>query len=199
MGTGWIMAIALKLSFHILLGLIRFMQSPNRFTIVTRKAVIYPVVIACISLAFFACKQQVTGIKKDLSTGLTSNYKNMEPEEVQLVMNDEVLNHTDVPIGEKFLIINKNVKGLAVRDGKVSVGCSLTISDQAGNKILDAADLFVGKDVFDKNDASNLKCTVTTGAPMEWEEKYDVVASFWDKYGDGKIVNKVTIRMIDIP
>ena len=33
----------------------------------------------------------------------------------------------------------------------------------------------------------------------EWEEHYKVKAGFWDKWGDGKIVNEVTIRMIDIP
>lgn len=34
---------------------------------------------------------------------------------------------------------------------------------------------------------------------MQWEEKYDVEAVFWDKNGTGRITNKVTIRMIDIP
>jgi hypothetical protein len=40
---------------------------------------------------------------------------------------------------------------------------------------------------------------VSTGKPMQWEEKYDVAVTFWDKFGDGKIENKVTIRSIDIP
>jgi hypothetical protein len=34
---------------------------------------------------------------------------------------------------------------------------------------------------------------------MQWEEKYDVAVTFWDKNGNGKIENKVTIRSIDIP
>lgn len=197
--TGWIMAIGLKLSFYTLLGLIQLIKVPRQFPPAARKAVLLPVTIAVVSFVLYACQQTVAGVKKDFTTGLTSSYKNMEPEEVQLMMNDEVLQHTDIPIGEQFLIINKNVKGLTVRDGKVSVGCALTITDKTGKKLLDAADLFAGRDVFNKNDASVLKCTVSTGEPMEWEEKYDVVASFWDKYGDGNIVNKVTIRMIDIP
>lgn len=199
MATGWLMAISLKLSFYLLLGLIQFVQSPSKYALVTRRSVIVPLLVVAVAILLFSCKQQSVGVKKDFNTGLTSNYKNMEPGEVQLVMNDEVLNHTDVPIGEKFLIINKDVKGLTQRDGKVSVGCSLTISDQSGTKLLDEADLFAGRDVFNPTDATNLRCTVTTGSPMEWEEKYDVVATFWDKYGDGKIVNKVTIRTIDIP
>jgi len=44
-----------------------------------------------------------------------------------------------------------------------------------------------------------LKCTVSTGESMKWEEKYNVAVNFWDKNGNGKIENKVTIRMIDLP
>lgn len=40
-----------------------------------------------------------------------------------LVMNDEVLNHTDIPIGEKFIVINDGVSGLVAKNGKVKVGC----------------------------------------------------------------------------
>jgi hypothetical protein len=53
--------------------------------------------------------------------------------------------------------------------------------------------------VFDAQDATYLKCTVSTGQPMAWEEKYTVQATFWDKYGDGRITNEVVIRAIDMP
>jgi hypothetical protein len=158
------------------------------------------VIILLLSAILFSCQaQSLAGIKKDFSTGLIATYKNIEPGEVLLVMNDGVLNHTDIPIGESFLLINKNIKGLIEKNDKVSVGCSLTISDKKGKKILEAADLFKGNDIFNKKDVAYLKCTVSTGEPMQWEENYDVLATFWDKYGTGKIVNKVTIRMIDIP
>ena len=65
--------------------------------------------------------------------------------------------------------------------------------------MLEAADLFSGKDVLPKENGRFLKCIVNTGKPMEWEENYKVVATFWDKYGSGKIVNTVTIRAIDMP
>ena len=59
-----------------------------------------------------ACKTPVrVGIKKDFNTGLTASYTGMEPEKVLLVMNDEVLNHTDIPLGENFLLINDGIKG----------------------------------------------------------------------------------------
>lgn len=152
--------------------------------------------------ALNACNESFggsAGIKKDLTTGLSSSYKNMEPQKVFLVMNGEELNHTDIPLGEKFYVINDNVKGLTEKDGKVSVGCSLQIIDKKGKVLLDETDLFRNADIFDRDSATVLRCGVTTGNPMQWEENYDVHVKFWDKYGDGNIENKVTIRAIDVP
>lgn len=139
------------------------------------------------------------GIKKDLNTGLSSSYTGMEPEKVFLVMNNEILNHTDIPIGESFLLVNDGIKGMEVKNGKVKVGCSLSVSDQQGKVLLNEKDLFANHDEFEEKDAKMLKCTVGTGAPMKWEEKYNVAVTFWDKNGPGKIENKVTIRSIDMP
>jgi hypothetical protein len=143
--------------------------------------------------------QTRVGVMKDFSTGLVTNYSGIAPEEVFLVMNDEKLGHTDIPIGESFMVINNKVKGFVEKDGKVSVGCSLVLSDKNGKKLIDEADLFQGNDIIDKDKADYLRCTINTGEPMEWEEKYDVLVTFWDKYGKGKIENKLTIRAIDIP
>lgn len=162
------------------------------------KTVSIALVAAIILLS--ACNTHVSvGIKKDFSTGLSSSYTNMEPEKVMLVMNNEVLNHTDIPLGESFLVVNDGITGLQPKNGKVRVGCSLTLSDQKGNVLLSEKDLFEGHDEFEEKDAKMLKCTVSTGEPMKWEEKYNVAVTFWDKNGTGKIENKVTIRSIDIP
>ena len=139
------------------------------------------------------------GIKKDFSTGLVSDYKNMEPEKVMLVMNDEVLNHTDIPVGESFILANDNIKGMVVGNGKVAVGCSLQIADTSGKIIFDEKDLFREGGIYNEKEAKLLKCTVSTGVPMEAEEYYDVVVKFWDKKGKGFINNKVRIHMIDMP
>lgn len=147
-----------------------------------------------------SCNEKyAAGIRKDASTGLVTSYKNMEPEKVMLVMNDEVLNHTDIPIGESFLLINNGVDGMKVKDGKVSLGCALKITDKKGKVVLKENDLFEGHDVFNEKEARLLKCIVNTGEPMQTEENYDVVVKFWDKFGEGSIENKVTIRSIDMP
>lgn len=139
------------------------------------------------------------GIKKDFNTGMSSTYNGMEPEKVMLVMNNEVLGHTDIPLGESFLIVNDGIKGMQSKNGKVKVGCSLSITDKKGQVLLNEKDLFAGHDEFEEKDAKMLKCTVSTGEPMQWEENYDVAVTFWDKNGNGKIENKVTIRSIDMP
>jgi len=114
-------------------------------------------------------------------------------------MNNEVLNHTDIPLGESFLLVNDGIKGMQVKNVKVTIGCSLQITDSIGKILLSEKDLFAGHDIFDEKDAKMLKCTVSTGESMKWEEKYNVAVNFWDKNGNGKIENKVTIRMIDLP
>lgn len=160
-----------------------------------------PVLSSLLLMLFLAAcsMHKTTGVKKDLMTGLTSTYQTMEMEKAVLMMNDEILNHTDIPIGERFLLINENVTGMQVKDGKISVGCSLRISDETGKVLFQDKDLFAGNDVFAKEEATRLKCTINTGKPMEWEKNYNIQVIFWDKYGDGKIVNECTIRSIDIP
>ena len=150
-------------------------------------------------LLITSCDHKVAGVKKDLTTGLVTTYKDIEPAKAMLVMNNEVLNHTDIPIGEKFMVINDGVDGLVVKNEKVKVGCYLKITDSAGTMLLEEKDLFAGNDEFVPKDARMLKCTVTTGEPMKWEENYKVSVSFWDKQGKGRIDNTVTIRIIDLP
>ncbi len=198
--TGWLMVVGIKGIFYALLGICELVESRSFKPLFEKKWVALFIAAIALSAVLVSCDAQLsTGIKKDLSTGLTTSYNGLVPGETRLVMNEEVLNHTDIPIGESFFIVNENVEGLKVKDGNISVGCSLIITDKNGKKMLEAADLFSGKDVLPKENGRFLKCIVNTGKPMEWEENYKVVATFWDKYGSGKIVNTVTIRAIDMP
>ena len=114
-----------------------------------------------LSVCVISCQSRTSaGIKKDLGTGLQTEYKNIEPEEAMLVMNDEVLNHNDIPLGEQFAIVNKSVKGFTEKDGKISLGCSLLITDMKGNVILKEPDLFKDNGTVDAEKSEYLKCTV---------------------------------------
>ncbi len=159
--------------------------------------------VAILTIVIFflsSCKtQMISGVHKDLNTGMLTTYENLETQKTVLVMNNEVLNHTDIPLGENFALINDDVKGLVEKDGMVSAGCKLVITDKNGNQVLNEPDLFKGEDVFLKEKAKSLKCTISTGKPMDWDESYYVAVTFWDKYGNGKIENNFSVRMIDIP
>jgi hypothetical protein len=172
----------------------------NSISFVLPGKILACVIAVLVVVSIASCNGQVSvGIKKDLKTGLTAKYNNLEPEKVMLVMNDEVLNHTDIPLGESFMLVNDNVKGLKEKDGKVSVGCSLVIKDKNGKELLNEPDLLKGDAGVFSKDITYLKCTVNTGEPMQWEETYAVNVIFWDKNGTGKIENTVNIRAIDMP
>ena len=117
-----------------------------------------------------------------------------------LVVIERKLGHTQIPPGEKFVVINEHVKGLVVKDNKISIGCSMVIADSRGKKLMNEADLFKNDGgIYDQKEAEYLKCTVNTGKPMEFEKEYKVIVKFWDKYGTGTIENKFSVTMIDTP
>lgn len=194
--------------FAVTASLLILLADMIDFIILKKKEVVIPAPVKFISAALIlviviasSCKRPAVsvGIKKDFNTGMSSSYSGMEPGKTFLVMNNEILHHTDIPLGESFMLVNDGVKGLEVKDGKVRVGCSLLITDQQNKILMQENDLFAGHDEFPEKEAKMLKCTVNTGAPMKWEEHYTVAVVFWDKNSNSKIENKVSIRCIDIP
>lgn len=154
--------------------------------------------ILAVSL-LFACSGVSVSIKKDFNTGMVTTSRGMQTSNTRMMMNDETLSEAAIPMGESFFIVNEGINGLTVKDNKVSVGCSLQITDKSGKVLLSEADLFKGNDTFDKDKASYLRCIVNTGSPMEKNEKYNVSVVFTDKYGKGSVDNKVTIKMVEAP
>lgn len=140
-----------------------------------------------------------TGIFKDADIGLITTWQGIEPASTKLVMNEEEIHHTDIPLGESFVLLHQQVKNLVQRNGKISIGCSLRITDTAGRVLLHEQDLFAGNPPRQPEDAQLLRCTISTGAPMQWDTQYHITILFWDKYGKGRIENKFTITTIDIP
>ena len=104
-----------------------------------------------LTVILIACREtQVRGEIRQAETGLQTRFDGLRPGKAFLVMNDEQLAHTDIPIGENFQLINEPVEGLEERNGMVSVGCSLKITDQRGKLIMNEPDLFKGKDLLKK-------------------------------------------------
>ncbi|MBL7772461.1 MAG: hypothetical protein JNM95_06365 [Chitinophagaceae bacterium] len=78
------------------------------------------------TLVLFSCQTQPTkiGVLKNTNTGLQTSYANLIPEKAMIVMNNEVIDHNDIPFGETFYVVNDGIQGLIAKDKKVSVGCT---------------------------------------------------------------------------
>jgi len=161
------------------------------------KLAAFAIVVGIILLT--ACGMPNAGVKKDLSSGLSTNYSGITIEDAAVTMDDAEIHHNKIPLGKSFTIINKNVSGLIEKEGKLSLGCALLITDESGNKILDEADLFAGKEGVPVSEGKYLTCKVNTGEPMQKEKNYNVEVKFWDKNGTGKILNKYQIKMTEAP
>jgi len=156
--------------------------------------------LALICLLFTACEGQLHfGMMKDGGNGITTTYTNMQPTRVLRIMNGEVVSHNQVVLGDKFAVVNQDVKGMVVKEGKISVGCSLLITDKKGKKLLFEPDLFKDNEIMDKDKTKELRCIISTGKPMDWQQEYDIVVTFWDKFGKGKLENKLNVLIEDIP
>lgn len=195
--VAWLIMAAFKLVWILLVRMITSLRP----SLVRRSGATRWMIVIGLSVSLYACQAQpaVKGFSVDGSTGLSVRYDGLSTAETRMVMNGETLNHTDIPLGEKFTIINDGIKGLTTKNKKVSVGCSLLITDTTGKTVLSEPDLFAQHSEFDKDSIQYLQCKVNTGAPMEWDELYIVKVTFWDKYGKGKIENSVRIRIIDEP
>lgn len=197
-GTYWMLTLGVKVLLNLGLEIFDWMRKPaaikTSFSTVGAAAT-----VLLFASALISCNIPPTGIKKDFNTGMVTKYSGLIPGETDMIMNGEVIKHTDIPLGQSFTIMNKDIKGMVVKDEKVSVGCSLRIADSTGKDIFFAEDLFKDTPTFHKDSATNLKCEVNTGQPMDWNKKYAVTVIFWDKYGEGKIENTTQISAIRIP
>ncbi len=197
--VSWLLLIILHTGFYLLGKLLHVIAILLKHIPIRQKNGIGLVLVILTASFLFSCTQNKKGSYTNLTTGMVTSYQHIAVGQTDMVMNKEVINHRDIPLGESFEIINTTVKGLVVKEDKVAISCSLFIKDVQGNVVFNENDLFNGNGNFHKDSASYLRCTINTGSPMEWDEEYTVVTVFKDKNGKGQIENKVVIRMIDIP
>ena len=123
------------------------------------------------------------GTKKDLSTGLSTNWNGLNVEEAYLMdmVAKKRLSDNKVELNQKIAITVTGVNNLEEKNGKVMPGLDITVTDEAGGEILAAKDLL--KQEFDKEAATTLDATLTIGNPMQSGKKYHMKARFYDKNG----------------
>lgn len=197
-GTGWMLTTLPALAGVPFLRWGRLLAKSGAQK--NRRARVQAALVAVLLAGFlYSCQAQPTGTQRQSGTGLVTQWKGITTAKSRVIMNKEVLGHHDIPLGESFEIINTGVKGLVAKEGTVSAGCALTITDSKGKVLMNEPDLFAGADIFDAHQLDYLRCTVNTGKPMDWEQEYKVQVRFWDKFGKGALTNTLMIRIIDLP
>ncbi|MCS7076475.1 MAG: hypothetical protein NZ455_07190 [Bacteroidia bacterium] len=148
-----------------------------------------------ILLALVSC--QPSGVIKDLNTGLTVTYSGgLKPKECFIVKTDDGgrVSGKKIPLnGFKFSIIIAGVEGYnKLKNGKVSLGCELEITEKESNaSVLSVKDALKGE--YDAKLAETLNADFMTGTPMKAGKEYIFKAKFYDKNGKGKITAQVAL------
>lgn len=195
----WLYIVVLRYLFEPIVWLV---EKSKNLSFKSRGTRLFKSIICllCTASVIIGNAQSVHGVDKNPSSGMVTSYTGLKPGKTIMVMNGEELNHTDIPLGESFTIINSNVTGLVVKDNQVSYGCAVKVIDEKGNEVINIKDLFkTTGGVYPKEKNQAIKCTVKTGNPMQWDEYYTIVVKFWDKNGKGIIEHKLKISTSDIP
>lgn len=144
--------------------------------------------VAILGWLFVLCGCQSShSYSKDLATGLHATSTEMKAKEVFLSdIQGNKLGSNQIHLGSTIKIIAEGVTGLTAENGRVYPGCSISVTGKAGSSILSIEDAF--SDIvngFDKDSATVLRATLSTGAPMIAGEKYQFRAVFFDKRKKG--------------
>lgn len=123
------------------------------------------------------------GVKKDLTTGLSTSYNGFSVESISLVGdNDQSISTKEVPMDSKFAIVFEGIANYELKEEKAFPGLSILVTDTKGTSIINEADLFASStDGYSSEDASVLRATVTVGSPMEPGQTYHCKIRVFDK------------------
>jgi hypothetical protein len=137
------------------------------------------------------------GVKKDLSTGLSTSYNGFAVEEVYLSVDGVKLSSNKIALGKEIHIIADGVDYYEEKEGKVFPGCSIILTDKTGKEILNLPDAF--SDLSNGVDAAKAKAltaTINTGSPMIVGETYHIKTRFFDKNNtSNEIISNVDVVM----
>lgn len=123
------------------------------------------------------------GFSKDLTTTLSVSYKGFIVGTFLLTNNnnhplDDNKVHGDIP----FRIVGNGIEGYTAQEGRVYPGCALTVTNEAGKKILDVQDLFADySDGLSPEDAANIAAVFTIPSQAGIGKKFHVQSRIFDK------------------
>ncbi|MBC7848322.1 MAG: hypothetical protein H7Y31_01235 [Chitinophagaceae bacterium] len=146
---------------------------------------------AFLAIILFVSCNFSKGVKKDLTTGLSTSYNGFSVDDIYLTDGaGNKLGSNKIKLGSKVELFATGVGNYGVKDGKVYPGCQILLTDKkTGAEILNLPDAFADlKDGKNKTEASVLKAYLTTGDPMQVGSTYHLKTRFFDK---NKVENQI--------
>ena len=144
------------------------------------KKIRYSLLVVC-TLVLCSCNFSA-GVKKDFGTGLSYSYNGFAVDEVLLVGPDNrAMGDNEVELGTKVAVVVQGLRNYVMKDDKAFPGLMLSLTDNAGNYVLNEADMFAEGAGYSEADASVLRGSVTIGDPMKSGETYHLKLRVWDK------------------
>lgn len=130
------------------------------------------------------------GVKKDLNTGLTSSYNGFSVEDVYLTDDKGAkLSSNTVTLGDALLVVASGVENFKIDNGKAYPGCTIILTDKNKKELLNLPDAFAHlREGLPADQATELKATLTTGAPMQAGETYQLYVHFYDKKNTSSVI-----------
>jgi len=131
------------------------------------------------------------GVKTELTTGLTYSYNGFRLKEVKVFDNySQPVKGKSYPKGTVLNIKLYGVENYVEENGMIYPGCSVKLTDNNGNEVLESDDIF--KDYVTSKDKFAVPIiTLTLFDPVIAGEKYTVNIHFYDKK---KPENKIDIK-----
>jgi hypothetical protein len=155
------------------------------------------IIIAITTLFFLSACHFSKGVKKDLSTGLSTSYNGFSVEDIYLTVDSNKINTNKITLGKKIEIVINGVENFEEKDGKVFPGCSILLTDKTGKEILNLADAFADMNAgIDPSKAGLLAASLNTGEPMQVGQTYHLKTRFYDKQKkESEIISEIDLVM----
>ena len=136
-------------------------------------------------------------VKKDMSTGLTSSYNGFSVDDIYLSDDKgNKLTSNQVTLGNQLLVVASGVENYKLENGKAYPGCTIILTDKNKKELLSLPDAFASlADGLPAAEATELKATLTTGAPMQAGETYQLYVHFYDKKNPTSVITS-TIELL---
>lgn len=144
-----------------------------------------------VMLLVFCCACNFSkGVKKDLSTGLTTSYNGFHIEDTWLEDGaGNKLSSNKVPLGSTLVVVASGVSHYTEKEGLVYPGCTIILTDTSGKEILHIPDAFSGRtEGLKPAEATRLSASLNTGNPMTIGATYNLKTTFFDKQNKANLI-----------